>query len=349
MCTSFLLSSQFFSKLIKLETDLLSKKYTAETLDELAQCYADAVEYYDSIKDNISSYFIYKIQDMLATKKSLKLLIQENAIAKANNSLVVNTDLKDVKDSNEHAIIAHQNSKGTGLPPPILPAANTIMETLETSEDDDDWEDEQKFNKKTEGLRKTRTRKQSFNTLKTVKQKIFAHTMNMENQKKSEKQNLTNTLNTFGHSVQSNDNVVKGDIDVQKSRIQERVAKKRTESMMKSVMNYTQNSIFLQQPMTPMANKKIEFGNMENLLNELDDQESIKSFGYNEHGLTSQKSLFNGNNEDDHGKNEEKSSKERIDEIKVEQEQEEIHVEQEEVKVVPVEVNVAQEEVTANE
>ena len=37
------------------------------------------------MQDNIASYFIYKIQDILATKKSLKLLIQENAKA-LNNS-----------------------------------------------------------------------------------------------------------------------------------------------------------------------------------------------------------------------------------------------------------------------
>ena len=37
-----------------------------------------AVEYYDSLKDNIASYFLYKIQDTLATKKSLKLLIEQN-------------------------------------------------------------------------------------------------------------------------------------------------------------------------------------------------------------------------------------------------------------------------------
>ena len=38
-----------------------------------------AVEYYDSIKDEISSYFMFKIQDILATKKSLKMLFDQNS------------------------------------------------------------------------------------------------------------------------------------------------------------------------------------------------------------------------------------------------------------------------------
>lgn len=207
----------------------------------------DAVEYYDSIKDQISSYFIYKIQDTLATKKSLKVLIKENAHAKANHNLAVKTDGKDSQDSSDPAGTPSTAGESPnkppveakGLPPAVFPPQNVILETLETSEDDE--EEEPKFAQhKANGPAKvnkmmkksvnvfvqTRNRRTSFNTMKTVKQKIFAHTMVVETHKKNEKQNLTQTLNAFGGYVQNNDNVVKSDIDVQKSRIQERVARK---------------------------------------------------------------------------------------------------------------------------
>jgi len=72
--------------MIKLEIAFRNDKFTVDTLEDLTQYYAKCVEYYDNIKDAISAYFLYKIQDTLATKESLKKLIDSQAEEARRNS-----------------------------------------------------------------------------------------------------------------------------------------------------------------------------------------------------------------------------------------------------------------------
>jgi len=104
------LTRSFFSNLIKFEMDFYNKKYTVDTLDELIQYYAKAVEYYDTIKDEISSYFIFKIQDALATKKSLTLLVEQNNKMSLKKSMTSNPELSPSATNTENLHISGQKT-----------------------------------------------------------------------------------------------------------------------------------------------------------------------------------------------------------------------------------------------
>jgi hypothetical protein len=72
------LPKDFFAQLVKLEGQVQNKEFTSDTLDVLIQHYTKAVEHYDTKQDEVAAYFSYKIQDLLANKKSLNMLLGQS-------------------------------------------------------------------------------------------------------------------------------------------------------------------------------------------------------------------------------------------------------------------------------
>jgi hypothetical protein len=90
------LSTKFYNNLLRLEEKVQRKKFTIDTINELIPLYAvrnsiiqnekkknynllslqKCVEYYDSVKDPIKYYFLEKIQNTLANRETLKLLLK---------------------------------------------------------------------------------------------------------------------------------------------------------------------------------------------------------------------------------------------------------------------------------
>jgi len=62
--------------------------------------------------------------------------------------------------------------------------------------------------------------------MKNKKQKLFSLHLKLQSEKANAKQNLHDVLAAFGGSSQDNDSVVSRDINVQRKRIQEKLAKK---------------------------------------------------------------------------------------------------------------------------
>jgi len=275
------LTTQFFTQVIKLEQEISNKTYTAETLDELTQFYAQCVEYYDSIQDNIASYFIYKIQDILATKKSLKLLIQENAKALNNSHASELNRSRDQSSQQEEpgsaGLSSGQNNsflsgnnnnsqyKVTVSSPNLDTEHDVITEAHEESSDEE--EAAAKYNKRrVTKMPANLNMRDSISTLKNKKQKYFSLELKMRNEKANVKQNLNDVLENFGGSSKDNDSVVKGDISSQKKRMQEKLARKKKDNL----ANYTQNMTGFLRSENFDDNK-----NMESFLKGLDDEESF--------------------------------------------------------------------------
>jgi hypothetical protein len=304
------LTSQFFSHLIKLETDFANKTYTAETIDELVQYYAQAVEYYDYIKDQISSYFMFKIQDTLATKKSMKLLRQESV----KSTLMISTPNSIANTPKSTQFIgsptAQNFSEAKGVKEMIIPleplsatsastnntenldaspnkskvrfnievtAPEVIVETGVESTDEDEDEDEdrevQKVRKAVDMERSMRRSQQSMATMKRQKQRMFSLQLKLDQEKANQKQNLHAVLNAFETSSFYNDLVVKGDLEVQKRSFRTKLALREK----KIQTNMTQNSIaYMNFKVADFTENK----NMDSFLRALEEEDSNQSHGH---------------------------------------------------------------------
>lgn len=238
------LTPQFFNHLIKLETDFNNKTYNAQTLDELTQYYAEAVEYYDSVKDPISSYFIFKIQDALTTKKSLGILIRESAKAAAEQKEKDSAESVETGSTttppDSAGSLASPNNKTKVTFALDVPQEHIIKEDSgDESSDDDDEEEKEKSKRRVQEMNKqTRGRKKSFGSMKNKKQKMFTLQLKLQSQKVHEKQSLTDFMSAFANNSKQIDQVVIHDINAQKNRIRNIIAKKKKDTM----INYTQNS-----------------------------------------------------------------------------------------------------------
>lgn len=219
------LTRDFFSQLIKLEADFHNKLYTVSTLDELIQNYAKAVEYYDSIKDEISSYFMFKIQDILATKRSLKMLFDQNRTGGRKG-----TDSVPEKE---------QAPTGSNVEDKLWEAPSNKIETKEAKKEigDESSGDEDEDMHISEVERKRRARKKadrnmrvSISLMKNEKQRFFNFYYKMETQKVNEKLNMNVLMDTFEKSSDKNDEFIKKDVDHQRERLRKRLEKRVTEN-----------------------------------------------------------------------------------------------------------------------
>lgn len=266
------LTRAFFTHLIKLETDFYNKQYTAEALDELTQLYAKAVEYYDTIKDEITSYFIYKIQDALASKKSLKLLLDQTAKEAVRKSTIASSD----------AI-----PEG-GLVPKIeeVDIKNEVIKenvSEENSEDDEDDVNVKEFEKKRRaylGKRNNRDNKASFSTMRNQKQKFVQFFHKIEVQKVNQKQNLNTLLEDYGSSAKDNDMTVKGDLLKQKERFRDMLEQRKQKTLMTHTLNASSQFSALR---TSMQNgskshfkKEYDANRLEDVLKGLEEDEDAR-------------------------------------------------------------------------
>jgi len=243
------LTSQFFSSLIKLETDFINKNYNAETLDELVEYYSEAVEYYDSIKDQIASYFIYKIQDTLAQKKSMKLLNNQQVKLSTPKGNQVK-DFFGTKGSSDPNSAA---STEGGSPPPksvsrvsfmggiIAEQMNENSDQSDNDEDDEEEEEIEHFDQEDfeleedddEGLsmaemrmrakNRQKSARKSIATLKKKTQKLFTLQMKLQEEKASAKQTLYAVMETYTQSRLTNDKIVAANLGTQRNAYRQRL------------------------------------------------------------------------------------------------------------------------------
>jgi len=217
-CSYTSLPKEFFTELIRLEADFHMKNYTLETLNELTQYYARAVEHYDSFKDEITSYFIFKIQDILATKKSLIMLKKETQKT---------LDKKENKTSN----VEEPKQKK----PLFEIQQNPSLEG--NSESDEDNGKVKKFTSKRTNSNRKKSPGATMAQLRNQKKRFVNLFYKIEDQLVNEKENMTETVNVYHSSKQKNDDLVKNDINKQKERIQKKLEQKKYESFMSQTMN----------------------------------------------------------------------------------------------------------------
>jgi len=266
------LTRAFFSQLLKSETEFYNKQYSVETLDELIQLYAKAVEYYDTIKDEIASYFIFKIQDALATKKSLKLLVEESLKTSFKRSTLSSPD--PVSSKNDTPL---NTTAGKSILDEINVANEVIAENAaEESDGEDDGEDDvavKEFSKKRKEFMEKRNKKvaPSFSTLKAQKQRFvnFYHKMELEKQKDPNKLNMHSLLDDFGSSAKDNDKQVLSDISKQRNRLKDLINERKQRSM----AAYTMSAISFNNINHSTTNFDGYGKRFEEVLKDLDDAE----------------------------------------------------------------------------
>jgi len=213
-----------------LETDFQNKAYDVTTLDNLSQLYAKAVEYYDSIKDEITSYFIFKIQDILATKRSLKMLIEQNTRESATADTTptsIGDNGANTENITEKAVTfsdAADNKK------PIREEANLEEESEEARNVDGGL---QTSNDKKE-KKKNRA---SISKMKTQRQRFVNFFHQVEVQKQSEMQSMNAVLNEFSTVSDKNDIYVKKDMSNQKQKLRKRLEKRKVDVFMYQTMS----------------------------------------------------------------------------------------------------------------
>lgn len=250
------LPGEFFSSLIETESYFRSNSYTVETLDILVQLYARAVEYYDSLQDNISSYFTYKIQDVLATKRSLKMLIDKKEQDKADQS-------KEIQSSKESPESVDKANKLV---------QNSICETLAEDSSDEDGEKSRReeWNKRKEAKKPVK----SLTSLKSQKQRFvqFYHQLEVEND--NHKQSVQVMFNEYIETAKENDQTVQNCINIQKRVFKQKLQQRKNKSFLASALNSTFNSA--NSPCLP-AFKKIDFTE-DILLEEINDDKPLEGF-----------------------------------------------------------------------
>jgi hypothetical protein len=220
------LNREFFAELIALEARIQNKSYTVETLDTLTQYYARAVECYDSQKDCISHYFIYKIQDTLATKKSLKMLMDE---------AIKNSAMKEAGENGQANINSEDNNKDSKLGG----TKNAIPEESGDEDDDDDDEMEEDEITMMKKKKKKMGNRGSISTMKTERGKFVNIFLKIEHQKKIAQQNLYSLLTEFDNRSKNNDRVIKNEIDTQKSLFRKKLDQRKIQSFMSQTSQST--------------------------------------------------------------------------------------------------------------
>jgi len=253
-----------------------------ETLNELTQYYARAVEHYDSFKDEITSYFIFKIQDILATKKSLMMLKKETQKSSGGK---------------ENKVPSTQGSQGSEKNPkkkqPLFEIQQNPTEEANSESDEDNG-------KKFSGNNSNR-KKSPGSTIAQMrnKKKRFVHLFyKIEDKLVTEKENLNATVTVYHSSTEKNDDLVKSDIAKQKERIQKKLEQKKFESFASQTMN--SNSLQLssrnQHAYSDILERKGEQNDrtLEFMLRELDDDDEC--FTRRKEGFKGGDSLNNSTN-----------------------------------------------------
>lgn len=217
------LSKDFFEQLCKLETEYFHNKHTVETLDLLVQHYTKAVEFYDTLQDEISGYFSWKISDILTNRKSLGMLLHKNS----------------GDNSKETTAAGSLPLSGGEFNPP---AAGEF-------DHDDLTDDETEKVKRVEWEKKKKERdsvksKKSLETLKQEKQRQANFFYTVEAHKKKQKDNMDEVLDKHNSSAHLNDKHVSGNINKQKDRLKKRLEQKRSHSFATYALNLSMNSSF---------------------------------------------------------------------------------------------------------
>jgi len=225
------LPKEFFTHLIKLESDFQSNSYTVETLDELVQLYAKAVEYYDSIQDEISSYFTYKIQDILATKRSLKMLIDRKQQEKA----VLEENAKSPLANSDPLKLRH---KDFNINPTKL--QNPIKESL--AEDSSDEEGEQNRRHEWEKKKEANKTSKSLASLKSQRQRFAQFYQKIEVEKNSYQEDMHIVFSSYAESAKENDQAIQKAINTQKQKIKQKLEQRKNKNLLTYTLNNTMSN-----------------------------------------------------------------------------------------------------------
>jgi len=270
------LSKDFFGEVIKLETDFRSNSYTLNTINQLIQLYVKAVGHYDSLHDEISSYFTFKIQDVLATKKSLTLLAEEKHKAKTNNrkmpalNITPATPISDPK--------YHSRTKKPGFGEGVIVSGFDIGENSDEDTADDVCKN--KWNKR----HPTREQNKSLADLKSEKQRYVELFHRFEAQKESLEKNLSSTLDVFKKASQDNDAKVLDNISSQKQRLLKKIEQRKSATILSLTMNNSAYYVASRDSLEQSYNKGESC--LDAMLNELDDsyegqKQRVPSLGEN--------------------------------------------------------------------
>jgi len=271
------LSKDFFGEVIKLETDFRSNTYSLDTINQLIQLYVKAVGYYDSLQDEISSYFTFKIQDVLATKKSLTLLAEEKHKAKTNNrkmpalNITPATPISDPKCQS-------RTKKKKGFGAEVAVSGFDIGEN--SDEDTADDVCKAKWNKR----HPTREQNRSLADLKSEKQRYVELFHQFEAQKESLEKNLSSTLDVFKKASQDNDAKVLDNISSQKRRLLKKIEQRKSATILSLTMNNSAYYVASRDSLEQSYNKGESC--LDAMLNELDDsyegqKQRVPSLGEN--------------------------------------------------------------------
>jgi len=263
------LPREFFSSLIQTESDFRSNSYTVETLDTLVQLYARAVEYYDSIQDEISSYFTYKIQDILATKRSLKMLIDRKEQER-------NSQIDSVDSPAQIAESSGKKPKLKELNINEIRFQTSIQETLVIESSDEEGEEgrgersrREEWEKKKEAKKQTK----SVASLISQKQRFAQFYHRVEIEKDNYKQDMHILFDNYTSSTMENDQTVRASIDAQKQRFRQKLQQRKNNSFLAYTLNNTFNST--NSPNLSEHNYKRGDANEDSILKELDDSKVI--------------------------------------------------------------------------
>lgn len=256
------LPREFFSHLIKLESDFHSNSYTVEILDELVQLYAKAVEYYDGIQDEISSYFTYKIQDILATKRSLKMLIDRKQQEKA-----------ELENKNQSPLMKPEVLK---LRPKDLnlnqeKLQNSIKESLaeESSDEEGESNRRQEWEKKKEANKTSK----SLASLKSQRQRFAQFYQKIEVEKSAYQEDMHVVFSGYADSTKKNDHVIEKAINNQKQVFRQKLEQRKNKNFLTYTLNNTiSNGTNSPRGLSTLTELSKKLGlNDENILQDLED------------------------------------------------------------------------------
>lgn len=85
-------TDELISRTILLEERIISHGYDLEIIQELVMFYSKIVEFYDSIRDPITKYFMEKIQITLASRNTLKVISQKKKSEKTKKIDSINKE-----------------------------------------------------------------------------------------------------------------------------------------------------------------------------------------------------------------------------------------------------------------
>eukprot|EP01017_Pseudomicrothorax_dubius_P009561 TRINITY_DN13272_c0_g1_i2.p1 TRINITY_DN13272_c0_g1~~TRINITY_DN13272_c0_g1_i2.p1 ORF type:complete len:287 (-),score=72.25 TRINITY_DN13272_c0_g1_i2:120-980(-) len=97
------LTYMFFNNLLRLEEQIQNQTFTLETIGELVGLYAIAVEHYDVRKDPIRHYFMEKMQNTIANKQTLKMIIEKQRLESTKSVARERTDSDELELGDEVA------------------------------------------------------------------------------------------------------------------------------------------------------------------------------------------------------------------------------------------------------